>query len=103
MAIPIKSINDTPVVTVTAHAIVLYPNNKGYAIKHTYCADMDGDIHLLKNTLVNIIEQRFPHLLNMNFVTPDIYEKAVRDKNFEGFDIEEKDSVYLPSTILLKR
>lgn len=96
-------INETPLVTVTAHAIVLYPNNKGYAVKHTYCANMDGDMDLLKNTLTCIIEQRFQHFFSINFIAPDVYEKAVKDKTFDNCEIEEKDEVYLPSTILFNK
>ena len=99
MAIKIEK---APIVTLTAHAIVCYPSGNGCAVKHTYCADMDGDMNLLKNTLANILEQRFPHASSIIFVSPDTYKKAVADGTYHGNAIEEKDGVNLPSTILFK-
>lgn len=95
-------IDKAPIVALTAHAIVCYPNGKGYAVKHTYCADMDGDMNLLRNTLANILEQRFPHTSKISFVSPETYDKAVADGTYGGISIEKKDGVNLPSTILFK-
>lgn len=95
-------VNELPIVTITAHAIILYPDKTGYAVKHTYCADMNGEMDLLKNTLINILEQRFPHMLMINFVSPNVYEKIIKDGTLKDYTITEKDDVELPNTILFK-
>jgi hypothetical protein len=92
--------NEKPVVQMTAFAIVLYPGKTGYAVQHTYSINLNGDTHLLKATLSNILEQRFPHLIKICYVTEKEYRKALDEGVYEGCEIKEKNPVVFPGTVL---
>lgn len=73
-------INERPVASVTLNVIAEYPDGRKYAVKHSYCMRMGKDNNLLLPTVANILEQRFPHAKQLNFVS----EKEFLDEVEKG-------------------
>ena len=72
--------NEKPIAGVTLNVIAEYPDGRKYAVKHSYCMRMGKGNSLLLPTVINVLEQRFPHAKRLNFVS----EKEFLDEVEKG-------------------
>ena len=72
--------NEKPIAGVTLNVIAEYPDGRKYAVKHSYCMRMGKGNSLLLPTVINVLEQRFPHAKRLNFVS----EKEFLDECEKG-------------------